>query len=75
MKAGKILILQRIVPHYREGFFRKFRERFPGAKIIYGQPSSSESLGNLKNPDKKIFEPVCLFPVYYRNYLSTNPKQ
>jgi len=56
MKAGKILILQRIVPHYREGFFRKFRERFPGAKIIYGQPSSSESLGNLKNPDKKIFE-------------------
>ncbi len=56
MKEGNILILQRIVPHYREGFFKKFRQRFPGAKIIYGQPSPSESLSNLKNPDKSIFE-------------------
>ncbi|HRJ98456.1 MAG TPA: glycosyltransferase [Ignavibacteria bacterium] len=56
MREGKILILQRIVPHYREGFFRKFRQKFPGAKIIYGQPSPSESLSNLKNPDKSVFE-------------------
>ncbi len=42
----KILIFQRILPHYRTGFFKKFMERFPDTKIAYGQPYKSEPLYN-----------------------------
>ncbi|MFZ1320681.1 MAG: glycosyltransferase family 4 protein [Ignavibacteria bacterium] len=55
-KNIKILILQRIIPHYRTGFFKKFCERFPGTNIFYGQPSSSESLSNARSLDKNIFK-------------------
>ena len=55
-KNLKILILQRIVPHYRVGFFKKFHGKFPAAKIIYGQPSTVETLSNAKSLDKNIFK-------------------
>ena len=42
----KIIILQRILPHYRAGIFRKLCERFPGMSVIYGQPLEDESLKN-----------------------------
>lgn len=42
----KIIILQRILPHYRAGIFRKLCERFPGMSVIYGQPLENESLKN-----------------------------
>lgn len=46
----KILILQRILPHYRTGFFRKFIRKHTDAEIVYGQPYEDEPL---KNSDVK----------------------
>lgn len=51
----KILILQRILPHYRAGFFEKLKTDFPFLKILYGNPYQGESLKNHVNPDKNIF--------------------
>lgn len=42
----RIIILQRLLPHYRVGFFKKFCLKFPETKIIYGQPYKDESLKN-----------------------------
>jgi glycosyltransferase involved in cell wall biosynthesis len=48
-----IIIFQRILPHYRTGFFIKFAAKFKKSKILYGQPFKDESLKNddLKNDD------------------------
>lgn len=54
---GKILIFQRIIPHYRKEVFKKLSELFPGLKIFYGQPSAGESLSNAASLDSSIFEP------------------
>lgn len=43
----RIIILQRILPHYRIGFFRKFCQRFPLTKILYGQAAESETLKSI----------------------------
>ena len=40
------MIFQRILPHYRIGFFKKLIRTFPSAKIIYGQPYKNETLKN-----------------------------
>ncbi|MEO8665596.1 MAG: glycosyltransferase family 4 protein [Ignavibacteria bacterium] len=42
----RIIILQRILPHYRTGFFKKFLKAFPSVNILYGQPFKDESLKN-----------------------------
>lgn len=42
----RIVIFQRIIPHYRTGFFKKFYEKYKGTKILYGQPYPAESLQN-----------------------------
>lgn len=46
MNNLKILILQRLLPHYRTGFFRKFISKYPAAEIVYGQPYKDEPLKN-----------------------------
>ena len=52
---NKIIILQRILPHYRAGIFRKLWERFPGMKVFYGQPFIGESLKNADNLSENFF--------------------
>lgn len=52
---NKIIILQRILPHYRAGIFRKLCKRFPGTKVIYGQPFKNESLMNADDLSDDIF--------------------
>lgn len=51
----KILILQRILPHYRAGFFHRLQDEFPSLRIFYGNPYPGESLKNQVNPDENIF--------------------
>jgi glycosyltransferase involved in cell wall biosynthesis len=46
---NKILIHQRIVPHYRKGFFARLCKKFSETKIIYGPPYTSEPLENAKD--------------------------
>jgi len=52
---NKIIILQRILPHYRAGIFRKLCKKFPGTKVIYGQPFNNESLKNADDLSNDIF--------------------
>jgi len=52
----RIIILQRLLPHYRVGFFKKFCRRFPNSKILYGQPYKGESLKNAEQSNANIFE-------------------
>jgi len=52
----RILILQRLLLHYRVGFFKKFCIRFPAAKVFYGQPYKGEPLKNAEESDADIFE-------------------
>lgn len=54
-KLSGILILQRIIPHYRKGFFDKFRRLYPDTNIFFGQPLKSESLKNSENLDKSFY--------------------
>ena len=61
-----IIIFQRILPHYRTGFFRKFACKFEGAKILYGQPFKDESLRNDELKDDNTFIKV------KNTYLSKN---
>ncbi|MEO6695347.1 MAG: glycosyltransferase family 4 protein [Ignavibacteria bacterium] len=51
----RIIILQRLLPHYRIGFFRKFCERYVNTKILYGQPRKGESLKNAVEINDKNF--------------------
>lgn len=51
----KIIVLQRILPHYRAGIFRKLCGRFPGMSVFYGQPYKNESLKNADNLSDNIF--------------------
>lgn len=51
----KILILQRIIPHYRTGFFEKFKKNFSNTKIVYGQPHKTEPLHNSENLKGDLF--------------------
>lgn len=57
MKKG-IIIFQRILPHYRTGFFKKFCEIFRGTKILYGQPHKNESLQNDIFRNESSFEEI-----------------
>ena len=54
----KIFILQRILPHYRTGFFIKLNKLYPLLKVFYGNTYKSEVLKNTKNPDGRIFYEV-----------------
>lgn len=51
----RILILQKIIPHYRKEFFGKFIDRFPDSKIIYGQQGKNEPLKNCDELDESYF--------------------
>lgn len=51
----KIIVLQRILPHYRAGIFRKLCGRFPGMSVFYGQPYKNESLKNADNLSDNFF--------------------
>ncbi|MEO8211216.1 MAG: glycosyltransferase family 4 protein [bacterium] len=53
--TSKILILQRILPHYRVGFFKKFQDKFPETKIVYGQPYNTEALQNAASLNEDYF--------------------
>lgn len=52
---SKLIILQRILPHYRKGIFRRLCNKFPGTKIFYGQPFKYESLKNDGDLSEDIF--------------------
>ena len=54
----KIFILQRILPHYRTGFFIKLKKLYPLLKVFYGNTYKSEVLKNADNPDGRIFYEV-----------------
>lgn len=51
----KIIIFQRVVPHYRTGFFKKFSGKYPRTKIIYGQPYNSEPIQNADELSENIY--------------------
>ncbi|MEZ4823122.1 MAG: glycosyltransferase [Ignavibacteria bacterium] len=53
-----IIIFQRILPHYRTGFFRKFTDKFKGTMVLYGQPHKNESLKNDDLKDDATFRKV-----------------
>lgn len=55
MMKTEILILQRILPHYRVGFFDKLCVRFPNTKIFFGQPKDNEFLKNSESLDGTIY--------------------
>lgn len=46
MNSTKLLILQRVLPHYRTGVFLRLKERFPGLTVAYGDPGKNEPLKN-----------------------------
>lgn len=46
LKEIGVLILQRILPHYRTGVFKRLSEKFRNLTIVYGNPSADESLKN-----------------------------
>ena len=54
-KNIRLVILQRLIPHYRKGFFEKINGIFPEAKMIYGQATKTDSLKNAVDLDKNIF--------------------
>ncbi|MBK8551336.1 MAG: hypothetical protein IPL53_09865 [Ignavibacteria bacterium] len=51
----RITIFQRIIPHYRTGFFKKFYGKYADTKILYGQPYADESLQNAGNLSANYF--------------------
>ncbi|MEO8447272.1 MAG: glycosyltransferase [bacterium] len=51
-----IIILQRILPHYRVGIFKEFIRNFPATKIFYGQPFKGESLSNADIEDSSFIK-------------------
>ncbi|HMQ68394.1 MAG TPA: glycosyltransferase family 4 protein [Ignavibacteria bacterium] len=53
-----IIIFQRILPHYRTGFFRKFTEKYKDSVVLYGQPHKYESLKNDDPEDDVKFKQV-----------------
>jgi len=54
----KILILQRILPHYRVGFFEYFCKKYSDAKVLFGQPMETESLKNSGYTDNNFFTEI-----------------
>ncbi len=46
MNSTKLLVLQRVLPHYRTGIFMRLKERFPGLTVAYGEPRKNEPLKN-----------------------------
>lgn len=52
---NKIIILQRILPHYRAGIFRKLCDKFPGMTVFFGQPFKDESLKNTEDLSENFF--------------------
>jgi len=46
MSNIRVMIIQRILPHYRTGVFRRFSEHFRNLTIVYGNPAKGESLKN-----------------------------
>lgn len=54
----KIYILQRILPHYRTGFFNKLKNYYPGLKVFYGDTYKTEVLKNAEVNDKDTFAKV-----------------
>ena len=46
MNSTKLLVLQRVLPHYRTGIFMRLKERFPGLTVAYGDPRKNEPLKN-----------------------------
>lgn len=55
MMQKKIFIIQRILPHYRIGFFRNLKKLYPSLKVFYGNTYNGEVLKNTDNPDKETF--------------------
>ena len=51
----KIFILQRILPHYRLGFFNNLKKLYPSLKVFYGNTYKGEVLKNADNPDRDTF--------------------
>lgn len=52
----KIIILQRILPHYRTGFFKRLKAIYPSLKVLYGNPFKREVLKNADKLDSDIFQ-------------------
>lgn len=46
MNNTRLIILQRILPHYRTGVFTRFTERFRNLTVVFGNPAKDESLKN-----------------------------
>lgn len=51
----KIFIYQRILPHYRTGFFRKLKKAFPSLKVYFGNTYKNEVLKNTTVEDGELF--------------------
>lgn len=54
-KTLKLIILQRLIPHYRKGFFEKINDIYPNSRMLYGQENHNDSLKNAVNLNKNIF--------------------
>lgn len=46
MTNNRILILQRLLPHYRTGVFKYFGKVFPNLRVAFGDPCKDEPLKN-----------------------------
>ncbi len=66
----RVIVLQRILPHYRKDFFKKLREIFNEMKIIYGQPYPTEPLDNADKLDKEYYFKKKNYYFNYFNYFN-----
>ena len=68
----KIILLQRIIPHYRLGLFNHLLNNFSELEIVYGNPKNSEILKNasLLKDERFIFRSN--FYIYNENIFFSN---
>ena len=46
MRNIRVMILQRLLPHYRTGVFKRFTEHFNHLTVVFGNPAKNEPLKN-----------------------------
>ncbi len=63
--SRNVVVLQRILPHYRLPIFERLRERESGLRVVYGQSAVGEAMKSLQRPELDWLEKVSNY------YLST----
>lgn len=71
-KNNKVILLQRIIPHYRIDTFNKLLSFIDDFKIFYGQPSKNEMLKNCKIPNNDKYKFYKNFYIFNNNIFISN---